>query len=161
MKSLKTISFCIFALLLSSCQSDTFYKAEKSFNPSNFSQIISPVDIFNEQGFHWEKDGNIVSISDSSRSHSVELKYSALIRFVDEKYIGLVSGLRTFDAGWQYLIRPTFSDLFVLNKDDLSIILEKRVYDRVSDMRIIDDRLYFKHGKYPNFKYGYFTFSEN
>lgn len=147
------------ALLFAGCISESFYKAEKSFNPSVFSQKISPIDIFGEQGFQWEKEGNIVTISDSTKTESVELKYSALICFVDEEYIGIVSGLRTFDAGWQYLVRPTFSDLIVLNKQDLSIVFKRRIYNRVSDMKIIENRLYFKYGKYPNFKYGFYTFN--
>ncbi len=158
MKNITTLLFCTSIILFTSCTGDSFYKADRNFNPYILSNSVSPITTFNEEGFIWEKENDIVTISDSSRSNTVELKYSALIRFVDENYIGLISGLNVIDDGWQYLVSPTYSEFIILEKKDLSIVFKKRIYHRASKMKLVENRLYFEYGKYPNFKYGYFNF---
>jgi len=113
---------------LTSCKSDQYYKVGNNFDARIFSRTESPVDIYNDEGFRWNKEGDIITLTDSTGVHVYTTKYSALIRFVSDEYIGLLSGLRTFDAGWRYLVYPTYSDLVILNKSDLSLVFRKRIY---------------------------------
>ncbi len=152
--------FCLSIIFFASCTGDPFYKTDRNFNSYILSIKESPITKFNEEGFIWEKENDIVTISDSTRSNTVELKYSAQIAFVDENYMGLISGLKIIDDGWQYLVSPTYSEFVILEKKDLSIVFKKRIYNRASRMKIVDQRLYFEYGKYPNLKYGYFNFTK-
>lgn len=69
-----------------------------------FEKTNTPIDEFVENGFIIEKDGKMITIRKDNFSKSLVFKYVAFVSFVDENYIGLISGLPTFDAGWMYLI---------------------------------------------------------
>ena len=156
-KSSILIFFGLFLILQINCKSDPFTElTEEEIDKNTFRNDYSAIDVFINEGYSKEKIGGIVLINDSTGTKQVMVNHIGLIRFIDDKYIGLISGLPTIDAGWKYLIIPTYSDLTILNREDLSVQFEKRIYDRVSDLSLRNDSLFFEYGKYPNIKYGYF-----
>lgn len=138
---------------------DAFQKLPSEFDKENFfRKKNTPIDAFLNQGFKMEKVGNHINIYDSTSSQ--DFKNVVFISYVDENYIGLITGLPTLDAGWRYLILPTYSELVFLDKENLSIVFRKKVNHSVSDLVLKDSLVFFEYGTYPKLKYGKFPFSE-
>lgn len=157
MKYLKR-AYLIFAAFFASClPSDSFQKIDTEFDKTAvFKKSNTPIDAFLEQGFEIHENGNIVNIT--KKDHTQAFKNIVFISYVDSLYIGLITGLPTLDAGWKYLISPTYSDLVFLDKNDLSVVFKKRVNHSVSDLVLTDSLVFFEYGNYPKLKYGQFEF---
>lgn len=150
----------IIMLFITTCmKSDQFEKiSQERIDSTTFAKSNTAISIFGENGYEIKETGGEVKLI--YQGHEQTFPNVVFIKYFDEDYIGLITGLPTFDAGWKYLIFPTYSDLVILKREDLEILFRKRVYESVSDINLKDGYLYFEYGEYPDLKYGRFPFSE-
>lgn len=147
-------------LLTMACmRSDPFEKvAQESIDSTTFAKSSTAISAFRENGYELEEAGNKIKIS--YQSHEQLFPNVVFITYFDKNYIGLITGLPTFDAGWKYLIFPTYSELVILDRKNLEVLFRKRVYKSVSDLNLKKGYVYFEYGKYPDLKYGRFPFPD-
>lgn len=160
--SLRTILLAapIIMLVTTTCmRSDQFEEVSReSIDSTTFAKSNTAISAFRESGYELEETGNKIRLS--YQNHEQTFPNVVFIKYFDENYIGLITGLPTFDAGWRYLIFPTYSDLVILNRNNLEILFRKRVNEAVSDLNLQNGYVYFEYGEYPDLKYGRFSFSE-
>lgn len=148
-----------FILLFFGCSPDSDFNelTKEEIDSATFEKSNTPISAFLDNGYTKESNGGKIEIRFNDYSQVVS--NIAIISFFEGDYIGLISGLPTFDAGWKYLLWPTYSDIIILKKENLEIVFEKRIYESVSDISLHKDSVYIEYGDYPNLEYGQFPFS--
>jgi hypothetical protein len=153
------VSVLVLLINVSCRSSDQFEKVPREgIDSTTFAKSNTAISAFSEDGYKIEKNGNEIQLS--YKGHKQSFPNIVFIKYFGENYIGLITGLPTFDAGWKYLIFPTYSDLVILNRDNLEVLFRKRVYESVSDLNLKNGYVYFEYGEYPDLQYGRFPFSE-
>lgn len=155
----RPILFVTLILIFFGCSPDSNFKelTKEEIDSATFKKSNTPISAFLDNGYTKESNGGKIEIR--FKGYSQAFSNIAIISFFEGDYVGLISGLPTFDAGWKYLLWPTYSDIVILKKENLEIVFEERIYESVSDMSLHKDSVYIEYGDYPNLEYGRFQFS--
>ncbi len=155
------ILFVSLIFIFFGCSPDSDFKelTKEEIDSAAFEKSNTPISAFLDNGYIKEKNEGKIEIR--FNDYNQAFSNIALISFFEGDYIGLISGLPTFDTGWKYLLWPTYSDIVILRKENLEIVFEKRIYESVSDMSLHNDSVYIEYGDYPNLEYGRFPFSKD
>ncbi len=156
---LTLLFFC--SMLFSTClKEDRFEKiSSEKGNEIEFKYYGEAFEKAEKEGFLIKKNSDDYQLF-RNNSKSRPFNYPIFIMDLTENYMAIRTGISTIDAGWKYYFVPTYSKIIILDKEDLDVIFNKTVSDRVDMISIQNDYIYFSYGTHPNLDYARFPFSE-
>ncbi len=156
----KVLSLISILILQLACTSDSFQiiKSEE-FDKKVTFEGETPLTQFNFEKYEIIKNESY--LLEDSLGRKIEFSNDLFVTFIDDNYIGVTSGVRAIDDGIKFFFLPTYSNLIVIEKISHEIVFQRRVFDEVYRFKKIGSEIYFKYGKYPDYKYGYFDFNSS
>lgn len=157
--SLIFISFCL--VLFASCvRQDDFEEISKSkAEKIDFPYYGVAFEEAKKQDFEIKEKHNKYQLV-RNRNKSYFLKYPISIMDINKKFIAVRTGVSTLDAGWKYLVFPTYSEILVFYKKDIKLKVDIMICDRVDKISLQENYVYFSYGRYPDLKYGRYPLGE-